>query len=536
MRAMDNDVWTKFGATVMTDLDEAPDESSTSADLLREDGTNGQHRIEREMPQGEANQPQLVIGYAKPVGRELLWVRSTGRNGTVLHSIFSLTDAGSVLRQDAGHTSSIWLMPNGWYAFRVVLSAAGMGSGATTPLWRFNLAAASNTLSYQGDTSVVRGVELWDLRYHPNTSGVNVEFPEYEVQTPGGGGEPEAHILRVGWMGAQNVLGLGPGDQPGSDSNPIFRVAMFTPNLNNINAKLELAEEKDILLVLNFARSRNNWLEQTASGPVYRHSLYEDEINAWANHAGIALAIKERRVVAYAHDEPNHPDFNDTLSPFLFNEGNRAHKDIWSDVITTNRVNGQVLAAGWGGFDPVEYDGCDYGWIQFAPQHTPAGTPAQIYATHKAALNDLNLGFIPGLNWANGGHTSSVNNAGVDHCWDYNNDGISRGILIGTRDSVFADGQKVPCGDSRITGSTIATCNPGWLRAMLDAVYNDTEAPFFLMWQHPGDTTVNHPNHVAAMLHPQMIAAMRYAINRGAERPLWGGWRPVKTKPSTGWP
>jgi hypothetical protein len=522
--------WLQSGVVVAVNVKEAPDEVSFTADLIREDTTNAQHRITRGMEQAQDNQPQMVIGYFAPAGRTILWVRSVGRNGQINHSQFLLSGAGSVERQDAGHAvSQIWLMPNGFYAVKIVTTAGAIGSGAVPPEWHFNLATNTTSLVYQG-SGAVAGMHFWDLRYHPNTTGLNVTFPEYEVQDPN---PPvsSSTIMRVGWFQGQNILGMGPGDAPDSEQNPRFRAVMLTPNFSDINQVLETCEAQDILIVCNFARSRNNWIDQTPSGPVYNHGDYLAEVNAWANHAGMRLAVQEGRVVAYVHDEPNHDNFGGTLSPFLYNEGNRAHKDIWSTIITTNRVNGNTHVDGWDGFAPVEYDAVDYGWIQYAPQHTPAGTPADIFAEHKAAGQTVNIGMILGLNWINGGHTTSVNNAGVDPCWDYNNDNVSHGIIIGGRDTStppFSDGQKVPCGNAAITGATVALANPGWVRACIDAALADLDNPFFLYWQHPGDTASNHPNHVAAMKHPDMVAAMRYANIQGNARSEWNGWRTPK--------
>lgn len=519
-RELENPVWGLMNATIGVNVAAGVDDTTT-ADKLTEDNANGQHRVFRSMLEALDNQPQVVALYAKRVERSLVAVRSVSRNGNANITIVDL-DSGVVLRRDGEHAAEVRRMAAGWWWIKVEL--ATVRSGVTEPVWHVNVLETAASLTHQGVAG--RGVLLWDLQYHPNrrAAGLTPEFPEVLPGT--------THLLRVGFfngdasIGGVNLLGKGPDMVPASPSTPIYRAAMFTPELDTLDAYLDIAEANDILLVLNFAGGRFQWIVNNQ----FNLDAYKARVDRFANHARLRQRIVARGVIGYAHDEPQHPNFNGTLSPTLVNQSCLHHKAIWPGIIVAVRVNGETLTEGWDGA-PVPgtgWTGIDYGWMQFGPQHSPAQTFAQAYAAHKALLSSVNLGMIPGLNFIDGGNTTDVDT--VTACWDYAGSGASSGYLVGGGDPTgLPDASEWPCGSTSIANNTRVVSNPAWVRRAVTAAVADADAPCFMLWSHPENgSVVGHARHIALMAQANVRAGLRDAITLGLARVTWNGWRAIK--------
>ncbi len=516
-RDLTSSEWVKGQVVVTADALGEPARTST-ADKVSELAGAGQHYISRRMEDARDGFPQVVTFYAKKGERRYLTVRSNGRGGLPATTLIDLAD-GTILRDPVEHVVEVQAMGQGWYWIKVRHLQGYMLAGTITPLWQFVLTEnAAGNIQYTGVAG--SGLYLWDLEYHPNVTGATL-VPNYAVLPTSG-----ASILRVGFMSSDDLMGLGPGHEAPSEGKPCYNVSLFVPNFSSIGGYLDLARDNDIYLVLNFARGRGQWFDANGNFDITR---YKNNVVQWNTHTRVREFIEAGKIMAYVHDEPNHPQFKGTLTPSLVNDCGLYHKELWPGILTCVRANGETFTDGWAGYGKPRdgYTGIDYGWMQFGPQHSPAGTIAATYASHKALFSALNMGMITGLNYYDGGNTTLVE--GVQPCWDYEGNKASSGYIAGSSDNVFPRATLLNCGDSRVTSATNVVCSPAWVKKAIDTAITDPDSPFFLMWQHAHETnTVNTPYFIAMEARADIVAGLRYAINKGLTRTAFNGLRTAK--------
>lgn len=520
-RELDNDVWTKMGGTISPDQFTAPDGTDTM-DSFVEAAVSGQHRITRGMPEAQSSQPQTMVFYVRNPSSRLVWVRSVGRNGQITTSIFQTTGAGTKVREDAGHTSDIWLLANSIYAIRVVASASAIGSGVTEPLWHINLSSTSSSLGYTGNTSIQVG--FWDVRYFPNTAGAEIDFPEYPTVTPGGSTDA---VLRVGLMGMDGHVGEGPG---GRTTGLIFRAVQWNPHnegLGNVPAVIAEAREKDIILVAYMPGSARTF---GANEGQFDLDRYEGRLDELAGIPAFNAAVADGFIKCYFGDEPNRTElWGNSWSPTLWNAAARKCKDRWPGCLTFGRLTPSLMRDGWAGHNGLtEYDAIDYGWLQLNASYRKNGIGAtQAMADEVEAANQLDMGVVLGLNLSNAGYRVTLD--GIEPCWDYANNGISSGVVIGgPAGSGFFEGQRVPCSQlSSVPTQQNLQASPALLRKVIDVGLAHLDGPFLLPWSYPREAAGSED--LAPYLNrADYIAELDRGILLGLARTTGTGYRTPK--------
>jgi hypothetical protein len=333
--------------------------------------------------------------------------------------------------------------------------------------------------------------------------------------------------LRFGLWAMDN-----PGEGPGGDmSGPDFPFTYLTPDPTTVNQKIALADQHDVVLLLNLPRNRGRW----APGGVFNWATYQSNVREFENNTVLRDAINRRRVLLFVVDEANHPDFDGTISPTEVNDMGLLHKEIWPGALTFVRMAGGPLRDGWDGPNGVNqpppaggYTGLDYGWLQYSAQRTDS-TFAQVYAAERAILAGLNMGMVPGLNWWAGGigHRGETSWDGVTACWDIDNNNSSSGYIVGIdQQSPYSEGAHYNCG-SLPSGVTRTVASPEWIRRWADVVVSDADAPFTAMWR-TADDAQTIPGAEALAARSDYVSALDDAINKMATRTTWNGYRTAK--------
>jgi hypothetical protein len=339
----------------------------------------------------------------------------------------------------------------------------------------------------------------------------------------GGATGPGGPLLRVGMSGTfdDDIFGKGPVLTGGtwSDAGPIYGIALGRSEPKDLPAHIKAADEKDILLVLNMAGSRNQWTQLQGDCKLYDEAAYKARVAEYVGVEGLADAVERRRVIFYVVDEPNIDDFCGSITPAEANEMGLYHKQLWPGAITLIRSGAEVLTNGFSGEGPLgpeDWTGMDYayglykGWMK----EKLGKTPAEWYPEEKARLAKLDLGMVLGLNILNhGGHD----------CWDYQNDGSSSGRIRG-QNQVLNGG--VPC--SQGMGNELNwLASPDFLRTVIDAVASDPDAPFLNMWTHIYSQSPDQ-EFLQYEKRADFVSAYTYMIEKGQQRTSWNGWRPAK--------
>lgn len=337
--------------------------------------------------------------------------------------------------------------------------------------------------------------------------------------------------LRSGPAGlGPDSTGMGPGDDMVGPSYSFILEA--TPELNKVREHIALADQHDVVLMMAPSRGRGGW----APGGNFSWSLYEAKVREFQSDTTFRRAVNQRRVLLYVVDEPQHPDFNGTISPTEVNQMGLLHKEIWPGALTFVRMSGNTLTNGWDNANGVNqpppaggYTGLDYGWLQYSAA-TSDSTFAQVYAVDKQKLAALNMGMVPGINWWAGGigHLPGQNSLdGVNACWDINNNNSSSGYIVGIdQPAPYSEGTKYNCG-SLPTGVTRTVVSPEWFRRWADVVFSDADAPFVAYWRHPDDSATI-PGAEALGKRSDFVSALDYVITKTASRTSWNGYRTPK--------
>jgi hypothetical protein len=303
------------------------------------------------------------------------------------------------------------------------------------------------------------------------------------------------------------------------DSGPIYGSILGRSTPKDLPGHIATADDKDLLLVLNMAGSRDQWTNLNGSCKIYDKNKYHARIDEYVGVPGLVEALASRRVVVYVVDEPNIDDFCGSITPTEANEMGLYTKQKFPGAITIIRSGADVLSKGFGGEGPTDastWTGIDYayglykGWMK----SKDGKTAAQWFPEEKARLAKLDLGMVMGLNTLNHGE---------DTCWDYLANGSSKGRIRGQNQS--ANGG-VPC--SQGTGGEINwLASPDFLREMIDAAVQDPDAPFLNMWTHIYPAS-NDQEFLQYEVRSDYVDAYEYMIDKGEERKSWNGWRPAK--------
>lgn len=329
---------------------------------------------------------------------------------------------------------------------------------------------------------------------------------------------------------------------------------MFVPNINTIGAQIDVADTKNILLILNLAGNKASYTVTVNGKPTLDMAKYESNVRrfrpdadntSFADRLKLADAIRRRRVICYVVDEPNLntgtvPNVPN-ISPAETNQMALLHKAIWSGYqpLTLVRVPAETMASGWNGLPKPSggWTGVDYCWSQYTIRHGRGATVSQPWATpvnpqdvideQRAiiAANNLNMGVAVSLNvWAGGiGNDAPF---GVTAKWDTDGPGGSSttGWVTGTRDN---GPTVITTGTSPATSIKSVIANPNFIAKFAEITAQDPEVPFCLFWQHV-DPGAAADEYISYYQRADYRAAFNAAIDFGLARTSFSGWRTAK--------
>jgi len=333
---------------------------------------------------------------------------------------------------------------------------------------------------------------------------------------------------------------------------PRVQCCMFVPNINNIGAQIDVADQFGIQLVLNVAGTKPLYCDTVAGVLTLNMGTYESNVRrfapdntAFADRLKFADAVRRKRIVFYVVDEPNRTNAQDKnvpdITPTQVNQMALIHKAVWQgyDPICIVRATATTLWGGWSGLSRPSggYTGVDYCWLQYTNTHAKGGGsvtgPWQTPIEPDAALqtqrdyitaNNVNMGMVMSLNlWSGGPGVNST--SGVAAAWDTDGPGGSSalGYVVGISDTNEATVLTSPPPNS--TRSLVA--NPDWIKKVADLATADSDLPFLLFWQHA--TSTNPASDFLAIYQRQDYQdALEYAINKGLTRSSFNGWRTPK--------
>lgn len=366
---------------------------------------------------------------------------------------------------------------------------------------------------------------------------VELESAPDEVVTP----PPPTDLgtaLRVGVANSNEIVGMGPATGGYSaNASPLFTVYGYDFGIAVADIVDRINKTRAANGILVFAPSRNRNQHMDPITDLFSRTEYESVVRQYEGIPEIQEAVDDGVVHMIIADEFNHPSYNSSADPDDLNWAGNLHKSIWPGVLTSARMGADTLHNGWNGSGVLSstfWTGLDYGWSQRAGQHN-GRTLSAYFADEKARLLSSGLGQIQGLNWWNGG--IKVDSEGVKACWDIENDGSSSGFIIGsagTSGSAFEPGQHVGCGSSigGITGNPKVVSNPAWIKHWADVVTADPDTPFGILWVYTVDGdiggAVTAPNILDLPVRSDMVAALKYAINKGLTRTNFNGFRTPK--------
>jgi hypothetical protein len=409
------------------------------------------------------------------------------------------------------------------------------------------VAAMSNSLGVAAPT-----VQLNTL---VNVSLTNVT-KRLNTQEDGVGGSSTDGFLPVGWMafgsgGTSGEVGEGP-DLVAAD--PRCTCCMFVPNITTIGAKIDTADQHNILLVLNVAGNKGSYTTTVGGVPTLDMAKFESNVRrfrpdadntAFVDRLKFADAVRRRRIILYVVDEPNLttalvPNVPN-ITPIQTNQMALLHKASWNGYqpLTLVRVPAETMASGWNGASRPAggWTGVDFCWSQYTSRHgkgnsvlAPWGNapvdPRDLLAEQRAIVsrNNLNMGVAVSLNMYAGGH--AVDSLGVTAAWDTDNNGSGpNAYVIGTAGNPAGQGDAIsaPLPDS--LRSLLA--NPNWIRKFAELTATDPDVPFLLYWQH---TEANSPSneYINYYQRADFRAAFDDAINFGLARSTATPWRTAK--------
>lgn len=334
--------------------------------------------------------------------------------------------------------------------------------------------------------------------------------------------------LRVGWMGMAGHVGTGPG---GDTGNPIYKVVQWNPHaegLANVPGVIALADQKDILLLAYTPGSPGNFGQGTPGG--FSLALYKQQLDELAAIPEFNDAVARGRIHCYIGDEPNLPAWNGTWTPARVDSAAWENKKRWHGCLTYVRATPELLANGWDGHSaPANgYTHLDYGWLQYnAGERKDSLTILASITAQEALLSGLHIGLALSMNMANAGLRTDLD--GVTACWDYDNNPNTtvKGVVIGTpANGAYTEAQRVPCAQLPPTTQNLMV-NPAWIKRIAQVAKNDHDIPFLLYWNYP-DPSAGSDLLQGYVFRADFVSAFTYAINQGAARTTFNGYRAPK--------
>jgi concanavalin A-like lectin/glucanase superfamily protein len=290
------------------------------------------------------------------------------------------------------------------------------------------------------------------------------------------------------------------GDGPGNDaSGPQWQVLLYAANPNTIASDIDLADSKNVLLVLNMPGNKPRYRDAAGNFSMQLYTASLDRFvfgkaNAEVSQATsdkIKNAMARRRIVCYIIDEPN---LDNEMSPAQVAQMAAEHKARW-DCLTIARVTPTLLANGWGGWTKPAggYPKLDYGWSAYSYSQARDGTaPATVWAQERSVIASagLNVGLMVSLNlWAGGINQVT---GGQQPCWDYARNGSS-GYVLGDREDQAEKATPRNCG-TLPTPAPSVIASPSWIQYFTQQVANDGGFPFMISWQHATGTVSSEFN------------------------------------------
>jgi hypothetical protein len=418
-----------------------------------------------------------------------------------------------------------------------VLSVGTPSPGfVTLPGGGKQIISVSYTTGSTAGTGTVKLTATWDGPPITTTSATQT------ITVTGSGPQPAP--LRVGLFSTLDLIGKGPG---GDSVGGIYGAALGNPTPTEISDRLKEAYANNVTLILNLAGSRAFWTNAgtNANGSSCRQydaTKYRTQINRFTfpqiSHAAadsLTAAIASRRAVIYLVDEPFLAEFcTDVpkLDPTAVNAMGGTVKSIWPGAITLVRASAVFMTGGWAG-SPAPSTGfwtkVDYAWSQFVGQHIPSAgeTPRQFFDRERSQLNTWHLGMVPGHSFLNGGIYNDLAVVPVvPACWDYDMNGSS-GYVTGTSPANLPQGAKITCGN-RPAEETRFLSSPALLKAVIDGIWDDTYAPFFMLWAHANSSQLETVPFIDYEARQDFKDALDYMITKAAGRTTWRGWNPAK--------
>jgi hypothetical protein len=375
---------------------------------------------------------------------------------------------------------------------------------------------------------------------------------------------PGTGLLRFGLQGmaGQTAIDVDGVQHPanGSGASGDYRVIQFNPHadgLANLPTVLTYCQARDVLPLIMVAGSSTNY---GGGGGGTNNFSYDSvaftaQVNKVKTAGGTQLAnmFRDKQAIGYFGDEPNAATWDPSnpgatgYSPAQWNGSARILKNLFPNgILTCGRLTPLFHRDGWfsfpGSSNPATWDAIDYGWLQYNASYRKNGfTIAGALDQEKSIGDTLNMGVGFSLNLVNGGHRTDL--AGVAACWDYNFNGASSGVVVGSGGSdtpsgapVTTDGQKITC--ASITGTTGGVgvnrnllANPNWVRAAAIAGANRNWVPWMCMWtlvvgdgNDPSEAVVSVPY----FNRNDWVLARQDAISIGAGRSNFTGLRTPK--------
>jgi hypothetical protein len=362
-----------------------------------------------------------------------------------------------------------------------------------------------------------------------NSRNASTNKPQLVV-TVASAGSTGSPSLKFALTNIEEIFGKGPTYNGGwSESESPYSVVLARIPPSELPAKLDEAKQKDILIALNMAGSRNAWTDVRSDGcKIYDPAEYRAKIDEYVGVSGLKEAITQRRVIIYVVDEPHIDDFCGSITPAEANAMGLYVKSKWNDAITLYRMSAQTMSKGWqtdqgfkGPLTASDWTGADYGYGLYKGfmLDREGLTPAEWYPQEKQRFAALKLGMVIGINHLNHGQQG---------CWDYLNDGKSWGRIRGQNQS--NGGAGVACGQG--TGGEINwLASPDFLREIMEAAMDDRDAPFVTSWTHVPETggpDYLDPAFFDLETRSDYVSAFKDMIDLGRQRSQWNGWRTAK--------
>ena len=335
--------------------------------------------------------------------------------------------------------------------------------------------------------------------------------------------------LRVGWMGMDGHVGTGPGDDTGT---PIYKVVQWNPHaegLANVPAVIALADQKDILLL---AYTPGPGTKFGLDVGAYDSVRYNDQLDKLDAIPEFRDAAARGRVQCYVGDEPHLSGWNGTWTPDLFNRAAGENKKRWPKCRTYGRVSPEFLWNGWDGHArPSQgYTYLDYGWLQYNATYRKAGqTIADAITEQRGFANTLNVGLALSMNMVNAGLRTNL--GGVTACWNADRSSSTpNAVVIGNPAGAgYTEGQQVPCSQLPPTSQNLMV-NPSLIKSIADVAKTDLDIPFLLYWSYPA-ASAGSDLLQDYVFRGDFVSAFDYAINQGATRTTFHGYRSPKPYP-----